>query len=77
MKKVCIWVILLAYGFTSSAQESAPAQRPARRGQSAGYASRDASVLSMMGWGILLAAGIATLCALVEDNSTSSGGQSH
>ncbi|HAB99619.1 MAG TPA: hypothetical protein DCE71_07350 [Parachlamydiales bacterium] len=40
-----------------------------RAGESAGYATRDATVLSMMGWGVGLAAGIAALCALVHNDT--------
>lgn len=56
-------------------QESREARR-CRRGQAAGYATRDATVLSMMGWGIGLAVGFAAICALIENNeaSTSNGG---
>ena len=50
-----------------------------RKKQSAGYASRDATVLSMMGWGIGIFAGIATLFALLDNNTEAegSGGHSH
>jgi hypothetical protein len=48
------------------------ASRNSRAGEGAGYATRDATVLSMMGWGVGLAAGIATLCALLENNTSSS-----
>ncbi|MBI5272865.1 MAG: hypothetical protein HY861_02655 [Chlamydiia bacterium] len=46
-------------------------QRSSRRGESAGYSSRDATVLSMMGWGLGLGVGIALLCALIPDNDSS------
>lgn len=49
-------------------------KRPARRGENAGYGSRDATVLSMMGWGLGLGVGIATLCALIPSNPEGSGG---
>lgn len=42
-----------------------------RRGECAGYGSRDATVLSMMGWGLGLGVGIATLCALIPNNEAS------
>ncbi len=41
-------------------------------GESAGYASRDATVLSMMGWGVGLAAGFAALCALIHSDTVHS-----
>lgn len=60
--------LALALSSTGFAQEARNHQRPARQGENAGYGSRDATVLSMMGWGLGLAAGIATLCALIPDN---------
>ena len=47
-------------------------RKPARRGSCAGYGSRDATALSRLGWGLGLGAGIATLCALIPDNSGNS-----
>ena len=44
---------------------------PPRKKESASYCSRDASVLSMMGWGIGIFAGIATLFALLDNNPES------
>ncbi len=41
------------------------------RGSCEDYDSRDASVLSMMGWGIGIAIGIAALCALIDNNPSS------
>lgn len=55
-------------------QELRTQQRPARRGENAGYGSRDATVLSMMGWGLGLGIGIATLCALIPNNEAGGGG---
>ena len=43
-------------------------QPPLRRSNDDGYTSRDSMVLSMMGWGIGLAIGICTFCALIEKN---------
>lgn len=64
--------LALAFLSTGFAQEVKNHQRPARQGENAGYGSRDATVLSMMGWGLGLAAGIATLCALIPDDLESS-----
>ena len=64
-------LVLLVFASAGFAQEPR-SQRPARRGENAGYSSRDATVLSMMGWGFGLGIGIATLCALVSDNNISS-----
>lgn len=53
-----------------------PKRQSARKGEAAGYSTRDASVISMMGWGVGLAVGIATFCALMDQSSSggSSGG---
>lgn len=48
------------------------ASRSGQAGESAGYASRDATVLSMMGWGVGFAAGIAALCALIHSETAHS-----
>lgn len=78
MKKVILTLLSLALSATAFSQETREA-RQSRRGQAAGYASREATTLSMMGWGIGLAVGMATLCALIENNaaSSSSGNNSH
>ncbi|HSX38814.1 MAG TPA: hypothetical protein VLE95_08345 [Chlamydiales bacterium] len=65
---VLLALIVSVSGFS---QESGNRQRPTRRGEHAGYGSRDATVLSMMGWGLGLGAAIATLCALIPNNSGS------
>lgn len=75
------WKILVAFALLSSGlfaqEEEGPRRRPARRGEAAGYSSRDATVLSMMGWGIGLTVGIASLFALLDNNATSGGGGGH
>lgn len=68
MKRILLLSLLAAISVFP--QETRDARR-CRRGQSAGYASRDATALSMMGWGVGIAVGIAALCALI-DNSDSS-----
>ena len=70
--RALIVVLALAYLSTGFTQEVRSHQRPSRRGESAGYGSRDATVLSMMGWGLGLGVGIAALCALIPNNSASS-----
>lgn len=45
-----------------------------RQGKASGYSSRDATVLSMMGWGLGLAVGMGTFFALMDNNSSSSSG---
>ena len=43
-----------------------------RKGEGAGYSTRDATVLSMMGWGVGLAVGVALLCGYLEQDTTHS-----
>lgn len=62
--------LVLAQGGFS--QETEALRIRPSHGRVAGYATRDATVLSMMGWGVGLAAGIATLFALMHNNSSSS-----
>jgi hypothetical protein len=65
-------LVVLAFAFLMNGfaqEETRNSQRPCRRGENACYGSRDATVLSMMGWGLGLGVGIATLCALIPDNS--------
>ena len=40
-----------------------------RSGEGAGYSTRNATVLSMMGWGVGLAVGIALLCGYLEQET--------
>jgi hypothetical protein len=86
IRRALLVILALAVLSTGFAQEAVSHGRPARRGENAGYGSRDATVLSMMGWGVGLAVGIATLCALIPNNeastahvssSSSSGSTSH
>lgn len=67
MKKLRLLALLLLLPILAPAQNSS--SHNGRTGESAGYASRDATVLSMMGWGVGLAAGIAALCALVHNDT--------
>lgn len=75
MKKILLTFLSLAVVTSAFSQETREARR-CRRGQAAGYATRDATVLSMMGWGIGIAIGIASLCALLEDHPASSSSSS-
>jgi hypothetical protein len=71
-------LILCAVMAVSTGFSQEPEKRcHSRTGECAGYSSRDATNLSMMGWGVGLVAGIATLCALIPNNATSSHSQSH
>lgn len=68
MKRFLFTFLCLIVVSASFAQEGP--LKPARRGEAAGYARRDATVLSVMGWGLALAVGIATLCALMDSSTT-------
>lgn len=75
MKRAILVVLALSISATAFSQESGVGRRRvARQGEAAGYASRDATTLSMMGWGLGLAIGFAAICALIENDSTSSSG---
>lgn len=75
MRKVILLLLSLTLSTSLFPQETRE-ERRARRGQAAGYATRDATVLSMMGWGLGIAVGIATLCGLIENHTGSSDSSS-
>lgn len=75
MRKFLLTLLSLVV-FTSAYPQETREQRRSRRGQTAGFASRDATTLSMMGWGVGIAVGIAALCALIDNNRTSDGSSS-
>lgn len=70
MKKL-VQLFLFVLCTTALAQEPR-AKSSNRQGQAAGFASRDATILSIMGWGVGIIAGIATLFSLLDNNSSSS-----
>lgn len=67
MRKVLL-ILLGVVVCASAVSQETREDRRCRRGQAAGYASRDATILSMMGWGIGIAIGIAVVCALITNN---------
>jgi hypothetical protein len=73
MKKILLPLLSLLLVISGSTQETKEARR-ARRGQAAGYATRDATTLSMMGWGLGIAIGIAAICSLIENNPAETSG---
>lgn len=78
--RIFLALSLLFASFPAHTETSdAPVRRKARRGDAAGYSCRDATVLSMMGWGIGLAVGIALLCSLLSQDTDAdhSHGHSH
>ena len=66
MKKMISCLLLIALPLMS--EESCIMERGELQGEAAGFASRDATVLSMMGWGISLAVGVAALVALIDND---------
>ena len=73
MKKILLTCLVLAVCTASHGQETRT-RGTSRTGEAAGYATRDASVMSMMGWGLAIAVGIATLFSLLDNNSAHGGG---
>lgn len=71
LQKKILTLLCISTLVTSMAQETSSRQSP-RRGEAAGYSSRDATTLSVMGWGVGLAVGIATLAVLLNDGTGSS-----
>ena len=79
VKRVILSIFILTFctsGFSEEKNETR-----SRCGQGAVCAARESTVLSMMGWGIGLFAGIAALCSLIDSNperdSSSSNSHSH
>jgi hypothetical protein len=77
MKQVLQLLIAIAIVSSAGAQEPRLKGGAKPPGRASGYASRDATVLSVMGWGVGLAVGIATLFALLDNNKTSSSDNGH
>jgi hypothetical protein len=65
MKKTISLFLIAALSLFS--EDTVP-EREETRGSAAGFASRDATVLSMMGWGLSLAVGVAALVALIDND---------
>jgi hypothetical protein len=77
MRQVILSICLLMICNTGIADDPPPAPRAyCPREVDPGYDSREASVLSMMGWGVGLFAGIAILCALLNNNPSDSSSSS-
>ena len=71
MKRLILCLLCLSIVNTAFPQENREARR-CRRGQAAGYATRDATVLSMMGWGLAMAVGIAAITGLIDNDKAPS-----
>ncbi len=79
MRKILACLLILLLSSTSGYSQEAP--KATRRGTGAGYSSRDATVLSMMGWGVGMGLGIAVLCGSLSQSksgsSSDNGGNTH
>lgn len=71
MKKIILTLLCFLVSTSAYTQESREARRT-RRGQAAGYSSRDATTLSMLGWGCGVVIGFAAICALIDNETTTS-----
>jgi hypothetical protein len=62
--------IILILGLVSSilAEEIAEEEPTGIAGKQPGYATRDATVLSVLGWGVAIAVGIAVFTGLVKNH---------
>ena len=70
MKLRALILCSLLFALPLSAQEEKNSDRgTSRRGESSTWNYRDATVLSMMGWGVGLAAGIALLAGLLHQSA--------
>lgn len=67
MKKMVLSFLAIA---TIASSVQAEERTVPGRGDCAGYASRDASTLSMMGWGVSLAVGVAALVCLIPNHAS-------
>lgn len=65
-KRSAVCLILLMFSTSVFGQE---AINVPRRETSTGYSTRDATILSMMGWGVCLALGIALLCGSLDQDT--------
>ena len=76
MKRVLILLALVSYTTPLVSDGlSSPIVQPT--GGAATFTTRESTTLAMMGWGIGLAVGIATICALIPDDLASSHSHSH
>jgi len=65
MKKWIVTLLLVGSALQAAEEEEEPS---GIAGKTLGYETRNATVLSMLGWGITIAVAIATFAALVENH---------
>jgi hypothetical protein len=69
MARLAFLLVLFLTTLTTGYTQEVSEQKKAKRcGDSAVCGIRDATILSMMGWGLGLGVGIATLCALIPSS---------
>lgn len=69
------YIILCVFSLSCISQSFADEETYTKKEKKNQYSYKEASVLSMMGWGIGLFAAIAVLCSLVENNPAHSNTQ--
>ncbi len=72
MRKVISTFLCLSLCLSATGQEANTHPKKSNRGSNAGYATRSATALSMMGWGFLLAGSIATISILIKNDHSHS-----
>jgi len=76
MRRAVLALLSLCMSAGLNAQ-GAPDRPRARRGEAAGYASRDATTLSMMGWGVILGVVAAAVSVIFKEPGSNEGSSSH
>lgn len=71
MKKIVCAILLCAISLTSFAQDIDDTKPPIRTGRAAAASSQNATMLSMVTWGVILTAGIVVLFVLLKNSSSS------
>ena len=76
MKRVLLAFLALAMSSVGLSAQESRSRTAGRKADAACDAIREASALSIMGWGLAITVGIATLFSLL-DNNTGGGSSSH
>ena len=70
MKRAVLSLLILSSISLRGYSDEKPQEKkePCKKKYDNPVAPRDATVMSIMGWGVAIAVGIATLCALLDDS---------